>query len=85
MKKEYMFTIACVTIALIGLWVLLKSPSLGNDAVSQFLRVEMGGSGATSSLNILLEQYIAAYRLAGGILLGGGFFGTIISLFKIIF
>jgi len=85
MKKKYLFIIVCFVTALIGLRILLKSPTLGNNALGEFVRVEMGGSMDSSGANIMLEQYISTYRLLGGILLGGGFLGTIVSLFKIIF
>ncbi len=82
MKKEHIFTIVFFIIALIGLWILLKSPTLGNNTVNQFIRTNMGGSGDTSTINILLEQYITTYRLAGAILLSGGFLGTILFSIK---
>lgn len=72
----HIFRIISIIIAFIGLWLLLKSPNMGIDSADAFLR-NIGGRMETSKYLIILESYVAAYRLTGVILLGTGCFCSI--------
>ncbi len=60
-----------LVVALVGLWVLLQSPSLAQDAANATLRSHGGGMD-TNQYIAILYAYSGAYALAGGILLGIG-------------
>lgn len=79
MKKILIIT--CFLIVIIGIWILLRSPYLGVYAFERFMNIEM----EYIHTEVVLEGFISVYRCIGGILLGGGFLGITIYLFKTVF
>lgn len=65
--------IISILISIIGLVLVLKSPTLGSESANTLLR-SAGGSMDTSKFMVHLEAYTVSYRLIGGILLGVGLF-----------
>ncbi|WP_103106439.1 hypothetical protein [Brevibacillus reuszeri] len=74
MKKSALLKIVSVLVSVIGFYLLIKSPTLGDDAASEYLRVVMFGSMDTAGFQIMKQSFIDAYRLAGAIMLGVGSF-----------
>ncbi|GIO08759.1 hypothetical protein J31TS6_47870 [Brevibacillus reuszeri] len=74
LKKSALLKIVSVLVSVIGFYLLINSPTLGDDAASEYLRVVMFGSMDTAGFHIMKQSFIDAYRLAGAILLGVGSF-----------
>lgn len=74
MRKTTLLKIASVLVSVIGFYLLIKSPALGSDAASEYLREVMFGSMDTADFHMMKQSFIDSYRLAGAILLGVGSF-----------
>lgn len=76
MNEKVFIKVMSITIAIVGLWILLKSTLWGIDSANDYLR-SVGGSMDTSQFGCIQESFMASYRLLGSVLLGVGVFGFI--------
>lgn len=74
MRKTSLLKIVSVLVSIIGFYLLIKSPILGDDAANDYLREIMLGSMDSQGFHIMKQSFIDAYRLVGAILLGVGSF-----------
>lgn len=74
LRKSSLLKIISILVSIIGFYLLIKSPTLGDDAANEYVRVDMFGSMDTAGFHIMKQSFIDAYRLAGAILLGVGSF-----------
>lgn len=74
MNEKVFIKVMSITIAMVGLWILLKSTLWGIDSANDYLR-SVGGGMETSQFGSIQESFMASYRLLGSVLLGAGLFG----------
>jgi hypothetical protein len=75
---QILWLIVSVVVALIGLYLLVQSTSMGLDAAQGMLRLANGMD--SEQFYRLVDAQTAAYRLLGGILLGVGTARALFSL-----
>jgi len=61
-----------VVLALVGLWVVIKSTSLGLQATDALVHANFGQSFASEIYNRILVEAIAGYRFLGAVLVAVG-------------
>jgi hypothetical protein len=69
--RAKIFRIVAIVVALVGLGLLLASPSLG-EAAGLAILARHGGGMDTSLYLSQMEAAISSYRLVGAVLLGVG-------------
>ena len=80
-REKFKLIIAIpVFISIIGLFLILKSTTLGNAAANNYLAKL--GSMDTSKFLILVENYIAGFRIIGAIFLGLGSYFSLKYILK---
>ena len=70
-SRESLRIIISTAVALVGLWVLVQSPTMGMDAANGYLRAQ-GGSMDTAGFIAVAASYMESYRWLGAILLAVG-------------
>ncbi len=73
MSLDRVIRLVAILVALVGLWILLESPSMGMGAANGFLR-SRGGSMDTATFLAVAQAQMDSYRVLGGILLAVGSF-----------
>lgn len=69
-------TVVSGVCAVAGILLVLNSPTMGLAATGSWLR-SVGGSADGTQYQAMMSAYTAAYRLLGGIVLGGGILGLL--------
>lgn len=73
MRANQIATVVAVLVALVGLWLVLQSTTLGLSTANSFLRSQ-GGNMDAANFRSVMEGAMASYRLLGAVLLGVGTF-----------
>jgi hypothetical protein len=75
-NREFILRVIAIVIAVIGLWVLLQTPTLALEAGTAFVQ-RQGGSASTDTYLAVIQLTGQAHSLLGAVLLGVGLVSAI--------
>ncbi len=77
LSSERLRIIISTAVALVGLWILVQSTTMGMGAANGYLRSQ-GGSMDTATFLAVAVSYMESYRWLGAILLAVGAFRALL-------